>query len=169
MYGEEYHRIEMAMMEIELANAPPNWTEEQRNEYRRAASDLYDLRIAFGEHSNKLYRQAQKTCSKGQRLPWGTPFKRRLFALAERLGVVDERGCPRKNFGFEDHHESTEFENLIFEVGKALIKEQPEFELIVTTPGRPPRARNKQLNPKPEPPALRQRRRRQKKRDKYSI
>ena len=22
MYGEEYHRIEMAMMEIELANAP---------------------------------------------------------------------------------------------------------------------------------------------------
>src|SRR5262245_57540153 len=88
MYGEEYHRIEMAMVEIELANLPPSWTEEERNEYRRAASDLCDLRIALGEHSGRLYQEARKGLPKGDRLPWGTPFKHRLFALAERLGVT---------------------------------------------------------------------------------
>ena len=67
MYGEEYHRIEMAMAEIELANLPPTLTEEERNEYRKAASDLRDLRIALGEHSGKHYRRYRKTLGQRRR------------------------------------------------------------------------------------------------------
>jgi hypothetical protein len=164
MYGEEYHRIEMAMAEIELANLPPTLTEEERNEYRKAASDLRDLRIALGEHSGKHYRRHLKTRPKGKPLPWGTSKEHRLIALAKRLGIDTEKYPPLQgvdrflpsDFTESDldrflHSDLDRFlhppdgteSGLILDVCRALIREQPEFEPFVVAPGRPPRATNK--------------------------
>jgi hypothetical protein len=106
---------------------------------------------------------------KGKRMPPGATFAECLFALAKRLDVYTG-GCDPKSGRDPPDLLFGPWAELWKGVGESLITTQPEFWTLldVSGRGRPPGAENKQLNSRAGKEALRQRRRRQKKRDKYS-
>jgi hypothetical protein len=119
-----------------------------------------------------MERRYQAICRRrGRRLPPGSTFAECLLALANRIEVDTEGYDPQSYTDFRPpFFEGGPWGSLWETVGEQLIFAQPEFwtAMGAPKPGRPPGAENKQLNPKPEPEALRQRHRRQKKRDKNS-
>jgi hypothetical protein len=106
--------------------------------------------------------------TKGTRLPPGATFADCLFALAKRLGVYTRDCDPKANPDGVDF--DGPWKQMWESVGEKLMLSQPEFWTLfgASGPGRPSGAGNKQLDAKPSKGTLRQRRRRQKKRDKYS-
>jgi hypothetical protein len=170
IYDAEWKRLRMACVEMEFVQRPNLWNkEEERAWYRERESNYCDHVIAAGDYGHKRYREKRRTRPKGRQLPWYTPNDTRLIALARRLGAAPEKYCPltRDGKGFVDP-DSPMVDRLWEDVGRWLILLQPEFERITFTSGRPPGARNKQIKTEVTKEALRQHRRRQKKRDKYS-
>jgi hypothetical protein len=107
---------------------------------------------------------------KGKRLQPGATFAECLVALAKRLDVYRRDCDPKTQPGVFIDLFSDPWRQLWDSVSEKLIITQPEFWTLtgVSGAGRPPGAENKHLKTDVTKEALRQRRRRQKKRDKYS-
>jgi hypothetical protein len=151
----------------------PHWhnaTEAKRQAERERIAKRWDrvLAIDWSDFQAEHRRVLQKR-SEGRRLPEGATYHERIAALADRLDISTSE-CGGLQGGKFLNDDDAAIVTLLQSIGLSLIFLQPEFWTPYATygAGRPPGVRNKQLNPKPEPPALRQRRRRQKKRDKYS-
>jgi hypothetical protein len=91
----------------------------------------------------------------------GSSLSHRLQFLATRLGIEETE------IGYADSPKDREAA-LQREIGWRLLWLQPEMWDVAVGPGRPPGRPNKVLNPFPSKDALRQRRSRKKKRDRYS-
>jgi hypothetical protein len=116
----------------------------------------------------RRYQASYRT--KGRRLPPEASFAECLVALARRLGVYTKDCDPKTEPGPGIDLLFGPWGQLWGSVGERLILKEPEFWSLfgVSGPGRPPGAENKQIKTAVTKEALRQRRRRQKKRDKYS-
>jgi hypothetical protein len=153
-------QLEKALGDLGLfPDARARVTKKMRDAMRRI--DWSDLQ---GEHRHKLRKRGE-----GRRLSEKATYHERLAALADRLDISTSE-CGDLQDGKFLNDDDAAVVTLIESIGTALVFMQPEFWTQYSTygAGRPPGAGNEQLNPRPEPGALRQRRRRQRKRDKYS-
>jgi hypothetical protein len=188
IYDAEWKRLHMALVEVEFAQRPNLWKrEEDRNWYREKESKWCDYYIST-DRDHEEYQQRlrlKEARSAGRRLPPEATQDERLAALAERLGISIEKcglqlrrgtfmlttefGLLKTQDGsFVHSDDSALVEDLRKRIGFALIPLQPEFLTLfaIHRPGRPRGGRNKELNPGSmvTEGALRQRRRREKKR-----
>jgi hypothetical protein len=185
---DAWKRLHMALVEVEFAQRPNLWKkEEDRNWYREKQSKWCDYYISTDwDHEEYQQRLRLKEArSPGRRLPPEATQDERLAALAERLGIsIDKCGLElqhgtfmlTREFGllktqdgrFVHSDESALVEDLRDRIGRDLICLQPEFLTLfpIHRPGRPRGGRNKELSPASmvTEGALRQRRRREKKR-----
>jgi hypothetical protein len=124
-------------------------------------------------HLLEMARRYQAICrERGERLPFGSTFAECLLALANRIDVDTDGYDPQSYTDFRPpYYERGRWSALWETVGEQLIFAQPEFRTAMGAPkpGRPPGAENKQIKKEVTKEALRQRRRRQNNRDKYSI
>ena len=187
IYDAEWKRLHMASVEILFAQRPNLWKKaEDRNSFRERQSKLCDYYMST-DWDHEEYQQRlrlKEALSPGRRLPSKATHDERLAALAERLGISIEKcglqlqcgsfmltrefGLLTQDGDFVHSDESALVEELEERIGRDLKWLQPEFLTMFRThrPGRPRGAINKELNPTSmvTEGALRQRRRREKKR-----
>jgi hypothetical protein len=147
-----------------------NATEAERQAERERITKNCDgvLAIDWSDLQAEHRRELQKH-REGRRLPEGATYHERLAALADRLDISTSE-CGGLQDGKFLNDDDAAIVTLLQSIGVSLIFLQPEFWTLDATygAGRPTGAKNKQIKTAVTKEAVRQRRRRQKKRDKYS-